>query len=56
MTGVKMSWVTLDRIVSEEALRDEADRAEPALPVRKREEVQEMLRRPGAKLITGDPV
>lgn len=28
MTGVKMSWVTLDRFVSAEALSDEAIRRE----------------------------
>jgi len=31
LTGVKMSWVTLDRIVSQEALSDEAIRRQLAV-------------------------
>src|SRR5271165_5409813 len=39
------------RAAHHEAAPGQEDRAEPALPVRKREEVQEMLWRPGTKLI-----
>src|SRR5271166_6696788 len=42
------------RAAHREAAPGREDRAEPALPVRKREEVQEVLRHPGTKLILYD--